>query len=79
MRPNLSSIWSKGSRLGSSLEAKTKNLLGFGGQLRVLRILLFDENKNGQPGIRQVKEVDAVEVVVAVATARARPSIFSER
>lgn len=79
MRPNLSSIWSKGSRLGSSLEAKTVNLLGFGGKLRVPGNLLLEEHINGQTGIRQVKEEEAVELVVVVATVRARPSIFSER
>ena len=90
-RPNLSSIWSKGSSFGSSLEAKTTNLLPQKPLLPfILTPLLLVANGKLQIGFRKVEkksedeeeeeeeEVDVV-VVVLMVTVSARPSIFRLR
>ena len=78
MRPNLSSIRSKGSNLGSSLEAKTTNLLGPRSNFRAFTVLLV-VNENGQMGFRLGKKKEEVAAPAeVVATERAKPPIFSE-
>ena len=91
-RPNLSSIWSKGSSFGSSLEAKTTNLLPQKPLLPFILtpLLILVANGKLQIGFRKVEkksedeeeeeeeEVDVV-VVVLMVTVSARPSIFRLR